>query len=320
MNNNIQPKSDSTITYILEGGVGKFVAFSSILPALAEKNGGPVQIWGPHYQVFANNPHVKTSFDSATIFLEDPRIASSKNIVYVEPYKSNFMKGDQHLVESFCEIVGVDYDRSMRPVMYTEEVRPEAKKWLKDVGVTGKYIMIQFSGGQPTMNYAPNVQYQSSNPGKNYSPYFVNYIIMRLQELYPDVAIIDATLPNEPAFPGTIKCDQHWSIINELLKNSSGFIAIDSCLQHFSAAAGIPGVVIWGNTRWTQFGWTHHKNMTFHSSERFNDPFKIDINDPRNIMVDPGEVLDVFVNDVFDKKVNDDEVLCAKVKQDKNSD
>jgi hypothetical protein len=32
-----------------------------------------------------------------------------------------------------------------------------------------------------------------------------------LKEEYKDTTIIDCTLPNEPAYMNTIKCDLHWT-------------------------------------------------------------------------------------------------------------
>jgi hypothetical protein len=52
--------------------------------------------------------------------------------------------------------------------------------------------------------------------------------------------------------------------LHEMLKDAEGFVAIDSCLQHFSPSAEKHGVVIWGSTRWTQFGYSHNKNLQFH--------------------------------------------------------
>ena len=103
----------------------------------------------------------------------------------------------------------------------------------------------------------------------------------------------DATLPNEPAFAGALKCDEHWATVHELLKGAEGFISIDSCLQHFSASAKKAGVVIWGSTRWTQFGYTHNANLQFHMNGKW-DEAKYDMNDPRNIMVDPAKVVAAY--------------------------
>lgn len=295
-------------TYIVEGGVGKCVSFTSIIPKLVEKDGGPIKVVSPHYQVFANNPDVEMVFDQASIFLDDPRIVESDNIIYCEPYKSNFVKGDEHILQSYCKLLGVEFDVSMKPKLYTDRVKPDALEWLESVGVKGKFMLVQFSGGQATMSYAPGVEYNSNNPGKNYPPFFAQMIINTLKDQFPDMAIIDATLPNEPGYVGTIKCDQHWTLIVELLKMSEGFISMDSSLQHFAAAVNVPGVVVWGNTRWTQYGWMHHKNMSYFDKNKYNTYYKMEPNDPRNIMVDPNDVYSTFVNLTKGKKVTDKEV------------
>jgi hypothetical protein len=301
-------------TYIVEGGIGKCVCFTALLPKLAEKAGGPVQILTPYIDVFANNPLVKMVFDQGSIPLDDPRILASDNIYYSEPYKSNFVKGEEHLLQSYSRLHGIKFDVNMRPKMYTDHIKQVAADWKKSVGITGPYIMVQFSGGQTPIGWAPNNQYTSSNPGRNYHPYFAQGIINALKEKYPDHTIIDATLPNEQAYVNTIKCDQKFTVLHELLKGAKGFIGIDSCLQHFAASTGTPGIVIWGNTRWTQFGWMHHKNMSFHDKNRFNTWYKMDVSDPRNLMVDPQHVLETYVNYIHGRKIKEEDVQVAHKK------
>lgn len=299
-------------TYIVEGGIGKCVCFTSLIPKLAEKAEGPIQIVSPYIDVFAGNPLVKMVYDQGSIPLDDPRILASDNIYYAEPYKSNFVKGDEHLIESYCKAFGIDFDVSMKPSMFTDHLKQQTKEWKRAVGVKDKYIMVQFSGGQTPIGWTAQNQYQSSNPGRNYAPYFAQGIVNALKELYPEHVIIDATLPNEPYYLGTIKCDQPFPVLHELLKGADGFISIDSSLQHFAASAGTPGVVIWGNTRWTQFGWLQNKNMSFHDKNKFNTWYKMDVADPRNIMVDPNDVLNVYNKHVHGQKVKD--VLVAHKK------
>jgi hypothetical protein len=65
------------------------------------------------------------------------------------------------------------------------------------------------------------------------------------------------------------------------------------------------GVVIWGSTRWTQFGYSHNKNLHFHMGNRWNESKFID-SDPRNNMVEPKLVIDNFKK--LGKNVN---VACA---------
>jgi hypothetical protein len=276
-------------TYVVEGGVGKCTAFTALIPELRKKS--EVQIYTPYIDCFAGNPDVKLALEQ-TLPIQDPRIMQSDNIYYCEPYKSNFQFGKQHIIESYCEHHGVKYSPSMKPKLYTEQHKDSVDKWLKDKEI-GKYILIQFSGGQPRAGFNFSNQYTNINPNRNYQPFLAQQVINYLKEEYKDTTIIDCTLPNEPGYLNTIKCDLHWAQIHELLKNAKGFVSIDSCLQHFSASVEKAGVVIWGSTRWTQFGYSHNKNLHFHMGNRWNESKFID-SDPRNNMVEPKIVIDNF--------------------------
>ena len=288
-------------TYIVEGGVGKCVAFTSLIPKLRKKS--EVQIYTPYIDCFAGNPDVKMAFES-TLPLQDPRIMASDNIYYSEPYKSNFQFGKQHLIESYCELHSVEFDKSMKPKIYTDRHKDSVKEWL-DKNEIKKYILIQLSGGQSKWNYGNNVQYQNINPNRNYQPFLAQQLVNMLLEEYKDTTIINCVLPNEPHYQGTIRCDLHWSQIHEMLKGSEGFVCIDSCLNHFSASAEKHGVVIWGSTRWTQFGYSHNKNLQFHMKDDWDETKYVE-SDPRNVMVEPKLIIDSF------KKLDKDKpVACA---------
>lgn len=297
-------------TYVVEGGIGKCVMFTALLPKLAERAGGPVQIVTPYVDVFRDNPLVKMCFDESSIPLDDPRILESDNIYYSEPYKSNFVKGDWHLIQSYCKLHDIEYDPSMRPKMYTDWAKENANQWLAGNKVN-KYIIIQFTGGQTPIGWDQNNQYISSNAGRNYQPYFAQSIVNALNEKFPDHTIIDASMPNEPGYTGSIKCDQSYPLVHEILKKAQGFIGIDSCVQHFAASTGTPGVVIWGNTRWTQFGYMQNCNMSFHDKKKYNTYYKMDIADPRNIMVDAQDVYNTYVNKVHGRRPKDQQIRCA---------
>ena len=274
-------------TYVVEGGVGKCTAFTALLPKLRKKS--EVQIYTPYIDCFAGNPDVKLALEQ-TIPLQDPRIMASDNIFYCEPYKSNFQFGKQHIIESYCEHHGVEYDKSMLPKLYTDQHKESVDKWLADNKIE-KYILIQFSGGQPKWNYGENVQYTNINPNRNYQPYLAQQLINMLQEEYKDTTIINCVLPNEPHYLGTIRCDLHWAQIHEMLKGAETFVAIDSCLNHFSPSANKKGVVIWGSTRWTQFGYDQNINLQFHMQDKW-DETKFNDSDPRNNMVEPRLIID----------------------------
>lgn len=295
-------------TYVIEGGIGKCTAFTALIPKLAEKAGRGIQIYTPYIDCFEGNPDVSMAYEQS-LPLHDPRIMASDNIYYCEPYKSNFALGRQHLIESYCELFGVDYDPTLVPKLYTAHHADRAAQWLEKNGVTGKYMLVQFSGGQTPVGWNANNAYASHNPGRNYPHYLANQVVARLRTEYPGVAIIDATLPNEPSFAGALKCNEHWAVVHEMLKRAEGFIGVDSCLQHFAASVKKAGVVIWGSTRWTQYGYTHNANLQYHMGKRW-DEARFDANDPRNVLVDPQAVVEAYKRTLSKGQFVPTNVMC----------
>ena len=281
-------------TYIIEGGIGKCTAFTALIPKLKEKAGQPIQVLTPYIDCFAYNPDVKLAFDQQTININDPRIQESNNLLYCEPYKSNFQFGKQHLIESYCELFGIQFESKMVPKLYTAHLEERANNWLKQNQIID-YMLVQFTGGQSPVAFNPNNAYSNINPGRIYPQYLAQQVINKIKEKNPTLTIIDCSLPNEPSYFNTIKCPEHWAVIHEMMKNAQGFITIDSCLNHFSASTNTKGVVIWGSTRWMQFGYSHNKNLHFHMKDKWDESKYIDT-DPRNAMVDPDIVFKAYEN------------------------
>jgi hypothetical protein len=295
-------------TYVIEGGIGKCTAFTALIPKLAAKAGQGIQIYTPYIDCFAYNPDVSMAYEQS-LPISDPRIMASDNIYYCEPYKSNFALGRQHLIESYCELFGVEYEPSMVPKMYTTHLQDRATAWLEKNGVTGKYLMVQFSGGQTPVGWNPGNPYASHNPLRNYPAFLAQQVVTRLRAEYPNVAIIDATLPNEPGYAGAIKCGEPWAVLHEMLKRAEGFVSIDSCMNHFSASAQKAGVVLWGSTRWTQFGYAHNANLQFHMGSKW-DESRFVADDPRNVMLDPQAVVEAYKRTVRRGNELPRNVLC----------
>jgi hypothetical protein len=291
-------------TYFVDGGVGKCVAFTSLVPKLSKKDGQKIQVHTPYIDCFAFNPKILNVFNN-TIPTNHPDILRSNNIFYREPYKSNFIFGKEHLIESYCNLFDVEYDETVVPKLYTSVHKERANNWLKKNNIR-KYMMVQFSGGQSPVGWNSTNPYQSFNPGRNYTPYLAQQVINKIKEKYPYLTILDCTLTNEPAFQNTIKIDEQYFIIHELLKESESFISIDSCLNHFSASTETTGVVIWGSTRWTQFGYTHNTNLHYFMEPNKWDESKYNDVDPRNSLVDPDVVFNAYVEarDIKNRKVS----------------
>ena len=54
-------------TYIIEGGIGKQVAFSAIIDALVKKDKEKIQILSPYVDIFGGNTNVKYALDANNI-------------------------------------------------------------------------------------------------------------------------------------------------------------------------------------------------------------------------------------------------------------
>ena len=281
-------------TYIVEGGIGKQVAFTAIIDALVKKDKEKIQVHSPYVDIFGGNTNVKYALDSNSIHLQDKRILDSQNIFHCEPYKTNFIKGEYHIIQSFCKLFGVKYDENMRPKMYTDHYKNDAKKIAGD----DNFIVVQFSGGQAPAGFNPSNSYNSNDPTRNYHPHLAQKVVNLIKEKYENLKILNFSLPNEPNYEQTVKPKlipfAQW---HEILKlpNCKGFISDDSCLNHFARSVGRKGVVIWGGTRWIQFGYKENINVNNWWNEWDEwDEERFEPQDPRNIQVEPSELVDYF--------------------------
>jgi hypothetical protein len=180
--------------------------------------------------------------------------------------------------------------------MFTDHYKDDAKKV---AGTEKDFIVVQFTGGQAPAGFNPQNNYLGGgDPTRNYNQFLAQKVIDLIKEKYEDLKIINFSLPNEPAYKKTERPDlipfAQW---HEILKmpNCKGFISVDSCLNHFARSAGRKGVVIWGGTRWSQFGYKQNRNINKWWSEWDEwDNEKFEPQDPRNIMVDPVDVFEQF--------------------------
>lgn len=277
--------------YMIEGGLGKNAAFTALTSELVKKSGDKILISAPFHEVFIGNPDVQGTAMVQFAFGGDPRLKNVRNIYGAEPYKSNFLHGEMSLIEGFCHVLDVPYRSDMLPKLYTESASSKAKEFLKSKNIDGPYMLVQFTGGQASANHQIQQQYMSVNPGRNYPHPFARKVVEKI--IRSGVTVLDCTLPNEPSYEGAVKCSEHWAVVHELMKGAQGFIGIDSYLNHFSGSAGLQGVVIWGNTSAKQFGYEHNYNLQYHMPYGWESS-KFDMEDPRNIMVDPDHVADVY--------------------------
>ena len=272
-------------TYWIEGGMGKHVMFTSLVPALVKKSKeGKINIVSAYHDVFLHNPHVANSWNIGDLQYHKEKIKKYvKKIHNYEPYKGDFsINHDLHLCQDWANHYGIEWDNQKDlPQLYIDEkLRKKTLATIKKK-LGDKYIVVQFTGGQSPLAYDDNSKYEMNDLilKRNYPYQMARHFINIFKSQYPDYRIVDFSLPNEhPGLPGTIRIPAPYLAFYEIVNHAKTFVGIDSSLAHIAAAARKPGVVIWGGTRIAQFGWPLHTNVTnydFKSPFNEHDPFYI---------------------------------------------
>jgi len=272
-------------TYNVEGGIGKHIMFTSLIPALVRKSGvGAINIVSPYPDVYVGIPGVQGVFTPDAVGTEDLRRVTT-DLIYSEPYKGNFsLYGDKHLLEYWANELGVEYSPDNLPQLpvIPEDLTKHAESIAEELV---DFILVQFTGGQSPVDFNPKEsQYHTGlmHEQRNYPIPFVNVLLQKIHAKYPDLAIVDYSLPNEhPKFPHTTQLELPSIAYNILAKHAKAIICIDSSLCHMAAANNKPAIALYGGIPAWQFGWKIHTNLTNFKGkiQEFNpfDPYYISI-------------------------------------------
>jgi ADP-heptose:LPS heptosyltransferase len=260
----------------INGGVGKHISFTSLLPILKNKYEN-IYISSIYGDVFKGNPYVNQinpKIDKT--FYKNIILNDNTKIVLTDPYDYEpFLKKKIHVLQAIgdlCEIQ-VDKPMSLKTELYMTEnekftvdkIVNELRKRTKD-----KFIMIQLNGGQSPHNFDMDNQKEFSffnEEVRRFYPfdYYIE-LIKKLKEKYPEYAILRYGLMNEPMpyeisstilniQPAILYKNYYW--ISQYAKH---VICIDSSLHHMTAGMK-PSTVIWGSTKPEHFGYSIHKNL-----------------------------------------------------------
>ncbi|MCQ2086673.1 MAG: hypothetical protein MJZ37_01155 [Bacilli bacterium] len=259
----------------VDGGLGKNVMLTSLMPILAKKY-EEIYVISPYSDVFKSCSYVTESFEPgpqcATLYQElvlDP----DTDILWKEPYSnSRFIKKSCHLFDAWTEEFGIEKSEidwaAKTPVL--DRIREEFPQigTLADQKISelGKFIMVQFCGGQSPLN--PMVDQNGNAIPYNDRQEFIKrnfyqgqQLIDALKSEYPDATIVHYALPNEPSYEGAIKLNIPYIAYRLLAEHAFKVVCTDSSLQHLSTGACKDVTVIWGETRPEHFGYTCNKNI-----------------------------------------------------------
>jgi hypothetical protein len=268
--------------YIVEGGVGRHVFFTALIPTLAKKE--KIMVMSSYTDIFETNPYVERSLGRGTPYAWGDIVKKDNNNVrYADPYfNADFIKGKIHVIESWARELGIEYSKSMTPELYLpQNFIDDAKRFKKE---HGDFIIVQFSSGQSPLSVDPNQPFQWIGFQRNYALDKAQELIGKIQNKYKNLKIVLFGLPNEftNQLEGVIKLTAPYLVYAALLQESKGFIGVNSCLMHFAGALETPGIVLWGGSDPKQWGYDCHVNLNHECSrgELFcTRPFLRDLGD-----------------------------------------
>jgi len=250
--------------FIVQGGIGKHVMFSSLIEKLSEKDGKNIMIVSAYPDLFKYHPKVEVSVNFHEAGVYDKYIKDTdNNVIYREPYLSNYVKGKTHFIEELAALLDVEYDNDLPDIYIDRYAIEEADRFIENFP---NFIVTQFSGGQSPINFDVNRPFFNNGQIKDYPRELAQGIVDKIHQEYPDYKILNYALPNEQSYnlENTIHIESPYLFYIGLLSRCKSYIAIDSSLQHFAANRYNPnkGVVLWGSTSPECLGYSKNENLS----------------------------------------------------------
>ena len=235
--------------HFVSGGLGKNIAFTAILKKLHEKFKNKICISSPWPLVFNQHPSVAKQTPHSASILNDLSFIyykKYKNIFYHEPYNSNFLKGEQHIIDSYAEYYEInDYEKL--PDFY---INLNLEKKLKqDIIKLNKFILVQFNGS-------------NEFSGRDYA--YGQEVISQLRKKFPFVSIVNFGLNEQNNLIGCTRMpNESYEAFMIYAKYCSTFISIDSSLMHMCSNKSFnkKGICLWGISSPKQFGYEKNINL-----------------------------------------------------------
>ena len=260
----------------VEGGLGKNVMLTAILPAFKMAKGyDEIYVVSPYHDVFKSCSVVTDAFPpmQGTLY-QELVLDEDCDIYWKEPYSNQrFIKKQCHLFEAWAEELGFelmqDGDSYVPLLDNIEEAFPMVRQAAEQYADEWKhnFCIVQFNGGQSPLG---PMQDQNGNPipyndhqeaiKRNY--FKGEQIVKLLKEKYGnDCHIIHFALPNEPTIEGTEKVQVPYLAYHLLAAEAKAIVCTDSSLQHLATGVNDNVTVIWGETRPEHFGYACNNNV-----------------------------------------------------------
>jgi len=247
--------------YIVEGGIGKHVIFSSLIPKLAKDE--QITIMSSYPDIYENTPYVHRSLSRVSPYQwEDLIMRQDTELFFYEPYYDlDYIKGIKHIIHAWCDGYNIEYDNNMFPELYiNQQLKNEVMNFKNQ---NGKYIIVQLSGSQSPYFGDKSQKFINNGAVKDYPIQYAQELINIIKEKYNNLNIINYSFQNEGIqLENTITLNTSYLMYAALLEQAETFIGIDSSLVHFAGALRKEGIVLWGATNPNTLGYPFHTHLT----------------------------------------------------------
>lgn len=242
------------LVWHIEGGLGKNVAATALLPALKKKYKTRKIILVVSYpEVFLNNPNVDRVYRvGMTPYFYDDYILDKDTIVFKhEPYfQTNHILKKTHLNKNWADLLGIDYKEELPELHFNMVQNNFQYTWQRE-----KPVMLVHTAGGLFQGQQLSYAWTRDMPIE-----YANWIAQEYSKKYH---IIQVCRDNAPHIPGAEVINQPMTNMElfSLVQASEKRVLIDSSLQHAAAAMNKPSTVLWIGTSPDNFGYKMHQNV-----------------------------------------------------------
>lgn len=263
----------------VSGGLGYNLSLLRVLNYLKQKKPEyKFSVCSPYWDIFASASCVDTYYKGEEFrdFIFDAKEKNAKIIVNRLYDDEDFIYKRVNYSQAWFKLLGVketlpDEDIKGNGTSLTLNldrifsVFPDVEKHKDKVlqELKGKpFIMVQFWGGQSPLAVQQNYSYVTEPLHRAYPAELAQSFVNSFKETNPGIEIIQYTLPNEPHLKNCLTFEVPYIVYHLLSKEDTcrGFVSIDSSLQHL-VSGNCPGIVLWGHTLPTSFGYTMNQNV-----------------------------------------------------------
>jgi hypothetical protein len=266
--------------YVLNGGIGKNICFTSCLKELQNVN-----IMSSWPKIFSHHPNVNFCYNlNLTPLLDKSEFLNKfKKVHFVEAYDKYFFMNKIHLVNNFRRITNQSIlENAYNEIYFSHDEEVRLKPILSKLE---NFVLVQFVGSD---EHEVETDFEGSRSiRRDLAQSIIDVLNFDLKLNVVNVFSLKNTFKNICEIDQSL-CYRNYA---HMIKYAKGFIAIDSCLNHMSANkfCNTRGVVLWND---------QNANYRFNYSKNCN----IITNTPNVMRFDINEVVDNFTKILGENK------------------